>query len=188
LRTEFVKDESQLLMLHRIEQLVEKLENIADIEARTAVVEVLQSLLIFHRTALERCVEELERNGLRRRLVEMAATEPLVNGLLLLHGLHPVGIETRSRNAVQAIEPYLKSGGYVLEEIRCEKRNLHLQFRRSAAAVGSSVALATLVEDAVFSAAPDVDEIVIEGFDEQDGPRRARFVSVAELLRGAAAS
>jgi hypothetical protein len=44
--------------------------------------------------------------------------------VLLLHGLYPIGAETRSRNALEVIKPYLRSGGYELQDLKLEDGQL----------------------------------------------------------------
>ncbi len=181
-----MEGEARVVTAKTIEELVTKLESLAGIEARTAAVHLLQSVIGFHRSALERMLEHLEQTDSTGHVVENLAKEPFVGAVLLLHGLHPIDPETRARNGLRAIEPYLRSGGYEVHELKLENGELNLQVRKYTAPIGSAVALKNLVENAIRNAAPDIDEITIQGFEEETALNRAGFVPIGKLMSGIA--
>jgi hypothetical protein len=79
----------------RVEQLLDSLESAAEPQLRLHGEELVRSLLSLYGVGLAR-VMTLATDEVRARLGE----DELVSELLVLHGLHPVDIETRVRAVV----------------------------------------------------------------------------------------
>ena len=76
--------------MQRIEELIGKIETVADPETRAVAVELVQSLMEFHGAGLERMMEIVADSGEPGNAVfESFARDSLVGSLLLLYGLHP---------------------------------------------------------------------------------------------------
>src|SRR5919112_5967749 len=94
----------------RIETLLEEIEALEDPRARARSAEMVQTLLELYGEGLGRIVEAVGRLGgqdLKDELLE----DELISHLLLLHGLHPVDVETRVLGALDEVRPYLESHG-----------------------------------------------------------------------------
>src|ERR1044072_3017529 len=93
----------------KIEQLVQRVNGFAEADARTNALELLQSVMDLHGATLARIVEIANDSGERgQRLLEQLGTDPLVCGLLVLYGIHPLDLETRVRRAVEHVAPALR--------------------------------------------------------------------------------
>jgi Fe-S cluster biogenesis protein NfuA len=107
----------------------------------------------------------------------------MVSSLLVLYGLHPDGLETRVRRAVERLEPKLRRDGAVIELLDMREGAVRIRVTPGAHTCGSTTkALQGSVEDAIYEAAPDIVSLTIEGLD---GPPANSFVSL-ETLAGPA--
>jgi hypothetical protein len=80
--------------LERIESLVAQLEASSDPAAQAAAREMVRALLELHATGLAKILELLSQAGDGgQATLEACAHDELVGNLLLLHGLHPEGLE-----------------------------------------------------------------------------------------------
>src|SRR4051794_367861 len=94
--------------LERLDGLLREVERVADpaVQARTR--EIVQALLDLHGTGLERLLEHIDAaSEAGPPLIDACARDDVVGGLLLLHGLHPLGVEERVRQALEKVRPYL---------------------------------------------------------------------------------
>ena len=93
-------------------------------------------------------------------IAERFAADELVASLLLVHGLHPHGVERRIEDALDGVRPYLGSHGgdvTLLEVTDVADAVVRLQFTGSCKSCPSSaVTLELAVEDAVRAAAPEI--------------------------------
>ena len=72
----------------------------------------MQALLEFHGSALDRMMEIIADSGEGGyALFDRFAADERLASALLLHGLHPHPIETRVRQALDKVRPYLDSHG-----------------------------------------------------------------------------
>ncbi|HMJ05074.1 MAG TPA: hypothetical protein VK474_02350, partial [Chthoniobacterales bacterium] len=98
--------------LARIEELIQGVDGIADEKVRTQVRALVQALLDLHATGLNRTLEMIYdsvANG--DEFIKTLAQDDLVSNLLLLHGLHPLDLETRVRHALESVQPRLGQHG-----------------------------------------------------------------------------
>jgi Fe-S cluster biogenesis protein NfuA/nitrite reductase/ring-hydroxylating ferredoxin subunit len=149
--------------LARVEGLLEQLETLPDPAARETATEVVQALLELYGEGLGRIVEVVAE-GDDGTLAQALGDDDLVAHLLLLHGLHPVPVEERVRGALEGVLPYLESHGGSVELLGVEEAVVHLRLAGSCSGCpSSSMTLKLAIEDAIFKAAPDVDEVRAEG-------------------------
>ena len=95
-------------------------------------------------------------------LVEKFAGNDLVASLLLVHGLHPHGVERRIEDALDGVRPYLGSHGGDVTLLEVVNDVVRLQFAGSCKSCPSSaVTLELTVEDAVRAAAPEIASIEV---------------------------
>lgn len=148
----------------RIETLIQEVAAFPEPHARAKMEELLHALLEMYGVGLRRMVEmtgQAEHAG--QALLEMFARDELVSSLLLLHGLHPVGLEERIHQAVEKVQPSVQKKGGTLELVRVENGAAFLRLAGNCQGCGASLqALKQTVEDAMYSAVPDLDELHIE--------------------------
>jgi hypothetical protein len=180
-------DPFQCAPFPEIDSLVRDFEKLPESTEKNIAGELLHAIFQFHGAALKRLIEQLQNVDTGNAPVEELARDPLVHQLLLLHGLHPVSIERRVRDELQTVEQYWNSAGYKLFAIVLEGGVLRLQFNRPRPAnIGPTLPLKSLVERAAITAAPDVNEVIVEGLDGEGPQRLAGFVPLAKLLNPAA--
>ena len=156
----------------RIEKLVQEVAEFPDPHARATAQELVQALLDMYGEGLARLLEitaETEASGLA--LIDTFASDDLLSSLFLLHGLHPLDIETRILQALDEVRPYLKSHGGNVEFVRVEDDIAHLRLEGSChGCPGSTVTLKLAIEEAIYKAAPELNGLQVEGVTEP--PRR----------------
>jgi Fe-S cluster biogenesis protein NfuA/nitrite reductase/ring-hydroxylating ferredoxin subunit len=99
-------------------------------------------------------------------LIERFAADDLVASLMLVHDLHPHGVERRIEDALDSVRPYLGSHGgdvTLLDVVDgAEGPVVRLAFAGSCKSCPSSaVTLELTVEDAVRAAAPEISSIEV---------------------------
>src|SRR5256712_13067666 len=96
----------------RMEALIQEVATFPDPQARATTEELIQALLDMYGEGLARMLEltaQSEASGYA--LIETLASDDLLSSLFLLHGIHPIDIETRIVQALDEVRPYLKSHG-----------------------------------------------------------------------------
>ena len=103
-------------------------------------------------------------------LAALAADE-LVANLLIVHGLHPYGVDLRVEQALESVRPYLGSHGGDVELLEVTDAGV-VRLRLLGSCNGcasSSVTLKLAVEGAIESAAPEVTAIEVEEAPAESG-------------------
>lgn len=97
--------------------------------------------------------------------------DPLVESLLLLHDLHPLGVDARIQRALDRVRPYLGSHAGGVEYLGVSGGVARLRLEGSCHGCPSSTVTVRLaIEDAVKEAAPEVTEVSVEGMTEPPAP------------------
>jgi Fe-S cluster biogenesis protein NfuA/nitrite reductase/ring-hydroxylating ferredoxin subunit len=120
-------------------------------------------------------------------LVGRFAADELVASLMLVHGLHPHGVERRIEDALESVRPYLGSHGgdvTLLEVVDgAEGMTVRLQFAGSCKSCPSSaVTLEFAVEDAVRAAAPEITTIEVVAAESANTGSSSGLISVDSLM------
>lgn len=151
-----------------IEKLVQEIAEFPDLHERTVAQELVQALLDMYGEGLTRLLEitmETEASGIE--LIDTFAEDGLLSSLFLLHGLHPLDIETRVMQALDEVRPYLKSHGGNVEFVKVEAGIAYLRLEGSChGCSGSTTTLKLAIEEAIYKAAPDLDGLEVEGVTE----------------------
>lgn len=151
----------------RIEDLLAALTSSRD---RAAAEELVATLVQLYGDGLGRIVGMLAERS--PRLLAELADEPAVEGLLLLHGLHPLSVRDRVVRALDRVRPYLGSHAGGVEFIGIGDDGVaHLRLSGNCHGCPSSALTVRLaIEDAVADAAPEVTSVDVEGVTEPDPP------------------
>jgi len=156
----------------RIEELIGKLEASADPESLAVARDLVQAVMDLYSEGLTHVTRILARQGdAGRRILEQLGQDELVGNLLAANGLHPMDLEGRVREALDKLRTRLGSRGSV-DLLGIDDGSIRLRVRSS-----STVSLKTMVEDAMYEAAPDLIGIVIEEESAASG-----FVPLEKLL------
>jgi hypothetical protein len=78
----------------RVEALLNELETLPDPAAQSKGIEAVRVLLDIYGEGLARVMNVIAQQG-NQALAEAVAEDELVSHLLLLHGLHPIDVESR---------------------------------------------------------------------------------------------
>jgi len=172
----------------RIQELIEKIDALPDAPARALVHECMTSLLGFYGQGLERVLHISKRAGIGgQRAYDELIHDRVVSGLLLIHGLHPVDLETRLREALEKIRPYMQSHGGNVELLSLEGDFARLRLQGACKTCPSSaVTLELAVRHAIEEACPDLLGFEVEGAPaaaEAEEPRAApEWTAIEEAL------
>jgi Fe-S cluster biogenesis protein NfuA len=150
--------------MERIESLLHEVEQIPDPRAQARTRQIVQAILDLHGTALERMLEHIAAAGdAGLAMIDSLARDDLVSSLLLLYGLHPMDLETRVRQALDKVRPYLRSHGGNVELLSVAEGVVRLRMEGSCHGCPSSAATLRLsIEQAIYDMAPDVTAIEVE--------------------------
>jgi len=149
----------------RIEMLIQEVAEFPDPRARATTEELVQALLDMYGEGLAHILEltaQSEASGYA--LIETFTKNDLLSSLFLLHGLHPVDIETRIARALVDVRPYLKSHGGNVELVKVENGVAYLRLEGSCHGCPSStITLKLAIEEAIYKVAPDLEDLQVEG-------------------------
>jgi len=148
----------------RIEQMVQRASALTDENARDTSLELLQSVMDLHGAVVSRIVELLDASESGRTSLAKLGNDPMVCGLLVLYGVHPVALEDRVARAVEKTGGQLRKHGGSVELLGIADSVVRVKIQSSGHGCGSSPdALKDTVEQAILEAAPEVVEVVVEG-------------------------
>ena len=152
----------------RIQKLVEQIETVADENTRALFSECLQSVLAFYGDGLARILQLANNAGPDgKKVLDALIQDKRVSSLLLIHGLHPQTLETRLREALGKIRPYLQSHGGNVELLRIENEVATLRLQGTCKTCpASTVTLELAVRHAIEQACPDLLGFEVEGVEQ----------------------
>src|SRR5690349_6395354 len=121
--------------------------------------ELAAALMDLYGEGLERIMTLVDEET-RGRL----AGDRVVASLLLMHGLYPVDLDTRVREALDSVRPYMESHGGAVELVGIEDgvATIRLEGHCSGCAASSST-LELGIRQALADNAPDLEGLVVEG-------------------------
>ncbi len=162
----------------RIEHLLEA-SSAAGPVARERAEELVRLVVELYGAGLERVLEiAYDAGALGDEVLAGLASDELVASLLLVHGLHPYGVEERVERALEGVRPYLGSHGGDVRLLGVSPDGVvRLQLLGSCDGCASSaVTLELAVGDAIRAAAPEIQRI-----DVEEAPRESGVISVESL-------
>ena len=151
--------------LTRLDVLLGEVDRIEDPTAQSLTREVVQALLDLHGRGLERVLQHFADNAdIGAELLDKIGADEVAGGLLLLHGLHPLGLEPRVLQALELVRPALKLHGGNVELIGIAGGVVRLRLLGSChGCPSSSVTMKQTIEDAILAKAPDALGLEVEG-------------------------
>jgi Fe-S cluster biogenesis protein NfuA len=151
--------------LQRLDAMLQDAEANADPATRGRLQAIVQAVLHLHGVGIERLLEIVADSGDQgQKIVDACAADDVVSGLLVLHGLHPAGVEERVRAALEAVRPMLHAHGGNVEVVEFIGETVRLRLLGSRHSCPSSTqTMRQAVEEAIFAKAP---EVTVVEFDE----------------------
>ena len=152
----------------RIEQLIEAVRRQAGPTIAPLVEELVQRLVGLYGAGLERVLGHAANAGALRGGFEQAlCDDELVSSLLLLHGLHPLPVETRIQRALDRVRPYLGSHAGGVELVAVDGERVRLRLSGTCRSCASSrVTIEQALRGAIEEAAPEMVQIEVETDDD----------------------
>lgn len=157
------RDDGVAESLRRIEALIDALDSVPDPRAREPARALLELVLDLHGLALARAMAIVAGEG--GALVARLAEDPHVRAVLLLHGLHPEETEARVRGAVESLRAPLAARGAAIVFVQVSASRARLHLLPADPAGCDSDTIRGEIETALVNAAPELEDIVIEGLD-----------------------
>lgn len=152
--------------------------------ARERAEELVRLVVELYGSGLERLLDLVHEAGaLDDDLLATLAADELVSSLLLVHGLHPYGVQDRVEQALDDVRPYLGSHGGDVRLIGVSDEGVvTLQLLGSCDGCASSaVTLELAVEDAIRAAAPEIVRIDVQEAPASKGAKAQGLIPVAQL-------
>lgn len=148
--------------MDRIEQLVRAIETAPESATRAAALELIQAVLSVHGEGLQRILRIAKEEAFTGpELVRIIVRDDLISSLLSLHDLHPDDLTARAEAALIQIRDTLSKQGAEVRLGNVSEEGV-VSVRLKGASPGVVKRLRSLVEDAIFAAAPDAAAIVFE--------------------------
>ena len=168
----------------RTEQKLSRLETLPDNAARAHATEALQALVELYGECLDRVMGHVVSASVASgdEVLTALLSDELVSHLLLVHDLHPDSLESRVRQALEDVRPFLKSHGGDVELLALEGPVARVRVHSSGSGCKSSGAtLALAVQEAVTRVAPEIAEVKAEEAEPSAPPQT--LIPVADLFR-----
>jgi Fe-S cluster biogenesis protein NfuA/nitrite reductase/ring-hydroxylating ferredoxin subunit len=157
----------------RVEELLGALNSGSFGGAGPAAEELVRLLVGLYGDGLAQIVAVLTAQGPDgEAMLAKLADDPLVESLLLLHGLHPLDVDARIQRALDRVRPYLGSHAGGVEYLGVTDGVARLRLEGSCHGCPSSTVTVQLaITGAVQDAAPEVSEVVVEGMTAAPEPK-----------------
>lgn len=174
----------------RIEALLAELSRSAGPQTWPRVEELVSRMLGLYGAGLQRLLG-YARSG-PSELEARLADDALVSSLLLVHGLHPLGVDERVRRALERARPYLGSHGGDVSLVAVDGDAVTLALSGSCDGCPSSRATVEgLLRQAIEQSAPEIARVEVAGALVSLGQKRrrtrwARLEGLDRLEAGAA--
>ncbi len=150
----------------RIQELLEQIDTLPDEKAKDMMQECMQEVLSFYGYGLERILGIISKgnNTAAKEIYNNMLGDNFVNGLLLIHDLHPFDLRTRLNLALEKVRPYMDSHGGSVEIVSLEDGIAKLKLEGNCKGCPSSSATLELgIKQAIEENCPDLLGLEVEG-------------------------
>ncbi|HUI22287.1 MAG TPA: nitrogen fixation protein NifU [Methylocella sp.] len=162
--------------LRRLEDLTAALGSASSPNASEAARELLELVLDLHGLALARLTSVVASAPDGGALTEKMIADPYIGAVLLLHGLHPQDPEVRLREILDRMNLEWAARGFHVDLLGVASASARVHVHKNGTAEDIN-ALRREVEDVLINAAPDLDDILIEGLESGEAMRAAALES-----------
>jgi Fe-S cluster biogenesis protein NfuA len=151
--------------LARVQELTDALEALPEGREKALAEDLIGAIVELYGDGLRRVVEALQDAGAPgQEIHERLVSDGVVASLLLIHDLYPIDLETRVREALDSVRPYMESHGGDVELLGLEGGIARLRLAGSCDGCPASAATLELaIKDALDQAAPDLAGLEVEG-------------------------
>jgi Fe-S cluster biogenesis protein NfuA len=151
--------------LARVQELTEALEAMPDGHQKDVAEGLVGAIVELYGDGLRRVVAALhEAGGPGQEIHERLVEDGVVASLLLIHDLYPIDLETRVREALATVRPYMESHGGDVELLGIDEGVARLRLEGHCKGCPASAATLELaIKEAIDEAAPDLAGLEVEG-------------------------
>jgi Fe-S cluster biogenesis protein NfuA/nitrite reductase/ring-hydroxylating ferredoxin subunit len=155
----------------RIQLLLGQIEALPTPSTRQLIHEFMEATLAFYGQGLARILQVVSESGpASQNVYQHLIDDKVVRGLLLIHDLHPADLETRLRDALDHVRPYLQSHGGNVELISLTGQSASLRLQGTCKSCASSaVTLELAIRSAIEEACPDLVGFEVDGVPREHG-------------------
>jgi Fe-S cluster biogenesis protein NfuA len=150
-------------MIDRLESLLARFDvDQTPRQAREQAEQIARTIISVYGDGIERMLSIVHSElGDRSEVVfDRLCEDKLVESLLCLHGLHPVALEDRVRQALESVLPYVQSHKGNMEISRIEGDVVYLRLEGSCdGCPASATTLKLAVERAILERVPEIREV-----------------------------
>jgi Fe-S cluster biogenesis protein NfuA len=158
------EDYNLQITAERIDTLIKEFEASSDRVVREKAEELVRILMELQGAALGKILQYVRDSGeTAEKLLDRLTHDELIEGLLVVHGLHPQDVETRVTRALDRLSPSLKAHGGGVKYLDFTEGTLSLQLEGTChGCPSSSATLNSSIQKAVEEAAPEVLRIEVK--------------------------
>lgn len=153
----------------RMQQLIEQVDEIKDLKVKELVQDCIQEILTFYGNGIERIINILmhENSSAATKIINDLIGDSFINGLLLIHDLHPFDLHTRLNLALEKVRPYMDSHGGNVEIVSLENGTACLRLSGTCkGCASSSLTLELAIKQAIEEYCPDLQDLQVDGVVE----------------------
>src|SRR6478609_196119 len=159
----------------KIEELVRQAEALPDPQARTLAIDLVSAVMELHAAALRRIVELARSPEHASHLTDAITADDFISAVLALHDLHPDPVGDRIKRSAEKVRQELRPSSMDLE--LKEVTDHCVRVRLIGGKPAARAAARHWIQSALYEAAPEIEEIVIEGAEDH-----SEFVPLESLL------
>jgi Fe-S cluster biogenesis protein NfuA/nitrite reductase/ring-hydroxylating ferredoxin subunit len=158
----------------RVQVLLERIDQMPPGGAKELIQECMEAVMAFYGQGLNSILQIVRNAGSEgSKVYRDLIHDDVIQGLLLIHDLHPLTLEVRLREALDKVRPYLKSHGGNVELIQLEEGVAKLRLLGTCqSCASSSVTLELAIRNAIERACPDLVHFDVEGLLQEQKPSR----------------
>jgi Fe-S cluster biogenesis protein NfuA/nitrite reductase/ring-hydroxylating ferredoxin subunit len=151
--------------LARVQELTDALDALPDGREKEVAEGLVGAIVELYGDGLRRVVDALHDAGAPgQEIHERLVGDGVVASLLLIHDLYPIDLETRVREALATVRPYMESHGGDVELLGLEDGVARLRLVGHCKGCPASAATLELaIKEAIEEAAPDLAGLEVEG-------------------------
>ncbi|KAA9038581.1 hypothetical protein FW778_13565 [Ginsengibacter hankyongi] len=167
-KEEQLKDEVSELnrQSDHIQQLIEEIETLNDTKAKSIAEECIQEILSFYGKGIEKILKIISdgNSTAAKDIYNRLIDDSFLNGLLLIHDLHPLDLKTRLYKALEKVKPYMDSHDGSVEIVSVDNGIVKLKLAGNCKGCPSSSSTLELgIRQAIEEYCPDIVSLEVEG-------------------------
>lgn len=150
----------------KIQELIGEIDSLDDKNIRGMMQECVQELLGFYGLGLHKILKIISNgsSSAAKDIYNNLIADSFISGLLLIHDLHPLDLNTRLHAALEKVKPYMDSHGGSVEIVSLENGVARLKLSGHCKGCPSSASTLQLgIKEAIEENCPDLLGLEVEG-------------------------